>query len=474
MYRLKNRKSLLPWLASFSVVALSSIVRADPPNAFVQTNLVSDSSEFDPTYPTLDPNMEDAWGIATRPAGAGGHIWIDNAFTGTSDEYIGDVNGTPLYQDGLTSVPLQAPAFTDRGTPFVTGLVYNASSDLAGQAEEFPVSGDARNADTGVDEGVVSGSAKFIFVTEDGCINAWLSNTETAMYQAPIVLDYSKTAETDGIDNYSTLGDPANPVYSGVAITDDAVTASQVGTAAGNHIFAADFRNGKINVFNDEWQNVTSSYTFQTPANLVATSGISQGQPFHPFNIADIGGDLYVSYAAFNPNGDEGFEEIDQNGDGAVVEYSETGQLIKEFTDSTDPADELDAPWGMAVAPANWGPFGGDLIVTNFGDNGTLSVFDDHPGDPNYGDYLGKLEDTNGNPISIDGIWGLTFGNGLSDGDSNSLYFTAGPNSEFDGIFGRITVASVPEPSSLGLLAVGGFAALRRRRRKSGGFSAVS
>jgi uncharacterized protein (TIGR03118 family) len=462
-------EQLKKWLTGAAILAVAwvgSVALGDVPNAFVQTNLVSDSADYNPTYPTLDPNMEDAWGIATRPAGAGGHIWVDNAFTGTASEYIGDVNGTPLFQDGLTSVPMQAPAFTDRGTPFVTGLVYDAASDLPGQAEEFPVSGDARNADTGVDEGVVSGSSKFIFATEDGAINAWMSNTATAMDQAPLVLDYSKTAQTDGISNYTTLGDNANPVFSGIAITDHAVTTSQVGTAAGNHIYTADFRNGNINVFNDEWQNVTSSYTFQTPSNLLATNpeGVAFGQPLHPFNIEDMGGHLFVTYAAFNPNGDEGFEEVDANGDGAVVEYNENGSFVKEFQDAPDQANQLDAPWGMAIAPANWGPFGGDLLVTNFGDNGTISVFDNNPGDADYGDYVGKLDDANGNPISIDGIWGLTFGNGVTDGDSNSLYFTAGPNSEFDGIFGRINV--VPEPSSLGLLAMGGLGILRRRRRK--------
>jgi uncharacterized protein (TIGR03118 family) len=366
------------------------------------------------------------------------------------------VNGVPIHQDPLTSVSLNAPTFTDRGTPFVTGLVYNASSDFAGQAEEFPVSGPAQDLDNTppTNLGTVSGSAKFIFVTEDGDINAWLSNTATAMNTAPIILDYSKASGTTGNPNYLQLGDNANPVFSGVAITTNAVTASQVGTAAGNHIFTADFRNNQINVFNDQWANVTSSYNFQTPTNLLSTTG----QPLHIFNIQDLNGDLYATYAAFNPNGDEGFEEIDQNGDGAVVEYSETGQFIKEFKDSTDPSQQLDAPWGMAIAPPGFGPFGGDLLVTNFGDNGTISVFNNSTGN-----YVGKLDDANGNPISIDGIWGLTFGNGVSLGDANSLYFTAGPNNEFDGLFGKLTV--VPEPTTLSILGVGGMALLGRRRR---------
>ncbi len=437
-----------------AVLATSQVVLADPPNAFVQVNLVSNSAAYDPTFPTLDPNMQDAWGLATRPAGAGGHIWVDNAFAGTSDEYIGDVNGTPLFQDGLKSVTLDMPAFTDHGFAFVTGLVYNAASDFANQATEFAISGPAQNANTGLPVAAYSGPAKFIFVTEDGAINAWASNTTTAMLSAPVVLDYSKTSGTPGNPNYLQLGDIANPVYSGIAITSNTVTASQVGTAAGNHIFAADFRNNTINVFNDQWQNVTSSFNFQTPSNLLSTTGA----PLHIFNIQELAGHLYVTYAAFNPNSDEGQAEIDANGDGAVVEYNEDGSLVKEFKDPSDLINRLDAPWGMAIAPAGFGPFGGDLLVTNFGDNGTISAFDNTTGD-----FVGKLDDADGNPISVEGIWGLTFGNGLSDGDANSLYFTAGPNNEFDGVFGRISV--VPEPAGLGVLGLGALALTLRRRR---------
>ncbi len=442
-------------LISAAGAAMGRLAVAQPTNAFVQTNLVANKLVYDPSYATADPHMEDAWGIATRPAGAGGHIWVDNAFDGSSSEYIGDVNGTPLYQDGLKNVTLDNPQFTDRGSAFVTGLVYNAGSDLAGQGVEFPVSGPSYNANTGVAyTNGYSGPSKFIFVTEDGSINAWASNTANAMDSAPVVLDYSKTS-----NNFGKLGDVANPVYSGVAITTNPVTPQQVGTSAGNHLYAADFRNNKINVFDDQWHDVSSSYSFQTPSNLIQVGTTST--PLHVFNIQNLGGHLFATYAAFNTQGDEGQEEIDQNGDGAVVEYNTDGTLVREFTDSTDEADELDAPWGVAIAPANWGPFGGDLLVTNFGDNGTISVFN-----TSTGNYVGKLDDTSGDPISVDGIWGLTFGNGLSLGDSNSLYFTAGPNFEYDGIFGKITVAPVPEPASMGLIGFACLSLLGRRRRQ--------
>jgi uncharacterized protein (TIGR03118 family) len=143
----------------------------------------------------------------------------------------------------------------------------------------------------------------------------------------------------------------------------------------------------------------------------------------------DLNGHLYVTWAVWNAAGDEGMEEVDGDGYGHVAEYNEDGTLVKDFND----AGNLDAPWGVAIAPSGFGEFGGDVLVANFGD-GTIAAFD-----PNTGNFIDQLRDTSGNPISIDGVWGLVFGNGVSLGDANSLYFTAGPNSEFDGLFGKLT-----------------------------------
>jgi hypothetical protein len=97
-------------------------------NRYVQTNLVANNASFHPQI--LDTQMRDAWGIALRPPGAGGHIWVDNAMSGTSVEYIGDVNGVPLHQDGLKTVTLDLPKWTDHGFAFVTGLAYNSAADI--------------------------------------------------------------------------------------------------------------------------------------------------------------------------------------------------------------------------------------------------------------------------------------------------------------------------------------------------------
>jgi uncharacterized protein (TIGR03118 family) len=150
----------------------------------------------------------------------------------------------------------------------------------------------------------------------------------------------------------------------------------------------------------------------------------------------DIGHKLYVTYAEFNPAGDEGQEQINGPGLGHIVEYNEDGTLALDFKDGANtPAGVLNEPWGVAIAPGTFGAFGGDVLVANFGD-GTIAAFN-----PATGNFVGDLRDVNGNVISVDGIWGLVFGNGVSLGDANALYFSAGPNGEFDGLFGKLTLA---------------------------------
>src|SRR5581483_10010822 len=319
----------------------------------------------------------------------------------------------------------------DLGHAFVTGQVYNAASDFAGQPVEFAVSGPAQNLSTDPPttiSGGTSGSAKFIFVTEDGVINAWRSNTATAMTSAKVVIDYSKTA------NYFPY--PENSVFSGVAMTTNAASSAAYINAGGNHLFTTDFRHNAIEVFDNQWHDVTGSYHFQTPASIGS---------LHAFNVQDIAGHLFVTYADWNPDGDEGMEQNSGPGLGHVVEYSEDGSMLRDF----DATNALNSPWGVAIAPGTFGRFANDLLVANFGD-GTISAFD-----PATGAFLDDLRDPDGNIISIDGIWALAFGNGVSLGDAGALYFTAGPNAEQNGLFGRLNVEAVPEPGTVSLVIVG-------------------
>ena len=233
------------------------------------------------------------------------------------------------------------------------------------------------------------------------------------MRTAPVVVDYSKRAA-----HYPFA---ANCVFTGVALTTNASGSDAFVKAHGNHLFATDIRNNAIVVFDDRWKDVTADYHFQTPASV---------RGFHPFNIADLGGHLFVTYAAFDPESDEGQEQVHGAGLGHVVEYAEDGALVRDF----QTRGVLNAPWGMAIAPATFGLFANDLLVANFGD-GTISAFDLASGE-----FAGYLRDPDTKIISIEGIWGITFGNGVSLGDANALYFTAGPNNEEDGVFGRLNV----------------------------------
>ncbi len=385
---------------------------------YEQTNLVANKADYHPQI--IDEKMVNAWGIALRPPGAGGHIWISNARTGTSSEYIGDVAGNPLHQDGLKLVELEQPRFTDHGYAFVTGQAYNSASDISGQPEEFHVAGAADNCKTTPAkpiEGGFSGPAKFVFVTEDGCINAWSSSTANSMRSAPVIIDYSKTA--------SPLPSAANCVFTGVALTNNAYTSDAFIKAGGNHLFAADMRNNVIRVFDNKWKDVTDTFHFQTPASV---------GHLHPFNIVALNGHLFVAYAEFDTDSDEGQEQVLGAGLGQVVEYKEDGTLVREF----HAHGGLNAPWGMAIAPAGFGTFANDLLVGNFGD-GTIMAFD-----LSTGELAGYLRDSDTKIISIDGLWGLTFGNGVSLGDANALYFTAGPNGEEDGLVGRLNALGGP------------------------------
>jgi uncharacterized protein (TIGR03118 family) len=389
---------------------------AQAQNAYVNTVLVANDPKYHPQL--IDKNMVDAWGIAIRPPGAGGHFWIANAATGTSVEYIGDVNGDPLHQDGLKTVTLQTPKWTDRGTAYVTGQAYNSASDLPGQPIEFPISGPAmdltKKPATRIPNGF-SGAAKFIFFTEDGALNAWSANTKVSMDQAPLVIDYSKTSTHHPFS--------VNSVYTGGTLTNNAFASDAYKKQGGNHIFAADFRNNVIEVFDNQWHDVTASYHFQVPATV---------GDFHVYNVWDLGGHLFVTYAKFDVNGDEGQEEVDGSGLGHVVEYNEDGTLVMDFKDH----GKLNSPWGLVIAPSTFGALANDLLVANFGDNNIVAF------DLNTGEYVDCLRGADGKPLPVEGVWALTFGNGVSLGDAKALYYSAGPAKEFDGVFGRINVAS--------------------------------
>jgi uncharacterized protein (TIGR03118 family) len=226
--------------------------------------------------------------------------------------------------------------------------------------------------------------AKFIYVTEDGIVSAWNSGATTIT-----VADRSA----------------ANAVYKGVAMAND-------GTA--NFIYAADLHNAKVDVF-DQSFNYVSTKVFSDP-------GIPAG--FAPFNIQNIGGQLYVSYA--KQKAPDNKDDQKGTGNGYIDIYKPDGTLVKRFASQ----GTLNSPWGIAAAPAGFGMGSNTILIGNFGD-GRINVFDVN------GNYQGQLQN-NGAPITIEGLWAIIFPQSGTSLDVNTLYFTSAPGEETYGIFGYL------------------------------------
>lgn len=390
------------------VVRLAADAEQAAVNSYSEKILVANRAGFSESA-LIDPHMINPWGIALRPPGAGGHFWISNAGTASTSTYIGDAHGQPLHQDGLKIVYLEGPMISyEDGIANITGQVYNAASDFPNQPVEFPVSGpasDLSNA-TPVSLGTITGSAKFVFVTTDGTINAWRANTAVSMDRAVIVKDYSDHGK-DQIHSLAHL-----PAFTGVAMS--------VLKGGGNRLYVADFQNSIVRVLDATWKDITDQVPFARPAKLPPE--------FSPYNIQLLEDRLYVTYAVVNLQADEAAKDSPGPGAGHVVAYDLDGHVVQEFAD----AERLNSPWGLAIAPANFGVVAGALLVGNFGD-GTIAAFD-----PKTGAFKDYLKSPSGSPLRIDGLWGLAFGNGVSLGEADSLYFAAGPHAEQDGIFGRI------------------------------------
>ena len=201
----------------------------------------------------------------------------------------------------------------------------------------------------------------------------------------------------------------------------------------GGQLYAADTRNNKIDVFNTSFGKVTVTGSFSAP-------GVPAG--LTPYDIQNVGGKLYVEYAKRNAPG------------GFVAVFDGDGNLLQQISDP-----HLQGPWGVTMAPAGFGQFANDLLVGNFG-NGMINAFD-----PGSGAFLGTLSDQDGHPIVNSGLWALQFRSANSGFNPNALFFTAGINSEANGLFGDIQ--TVPEPATLGsmllALAAGGCIVWRRR-----------
>jgi uncharacterized protein (TIGR03118 family) len=346
-------------------------------------NLVSDG--FLPAD-HMDSHLVNAWGLVAGPTTP---WWVANNHTGTSTLYDGAGVASPL----VVNVPGIAGGV---GAP--TGAVFNGSM-----------------TDFRLVPGMDSSAARFLFAGEDGTITGWAPSVPPPppSTQAQIVVDNSA----------------GGSIYKGIAL----------GASGGSaRLYAADFHNGAIDVFDSTFAPTAASGGFTDP-NLPAG--------YAPFNVMNVGGRLLVTYALQD---DQGEDDVPGAGHGFIDAFDFDGNLIGRLASG----GALNSPWGLALAPSDFGPFSNDLLVGNFGD-GVINAFD-----PVTGELLGTLSDAGGSPIGAEGLWGIGFGNGNASGPTNTLYFTAGPQDEAHGLFGSITI---PAPGA-GILALAGLGALRRRR----------
>lgn len=313
---------------------------------YTQVNLVADTAGYNAVR--IDTSLHNPWGISL---GSTGIFWISVNHSGSTAIY------DSLGNQKLADVDIPFNGIKNGSAP--TGSVYNSTSGF-----------------------LINGvKAKFIYASEDGLISGWVGGDTTTITAA----DRSAS----------------NTVYKGIAIAND---------GTGNFIYATDFHNGKVDVYDQQF-NLVSNKPFSDP-------NIPTG--FAPFNIRNIGGKLYVTYA--KQLGPDNHDDQTGAGNGYVDIYNPDGSFVKRF--ATQGA--LNSPWGVIQAPAGFGQGTGAILVGNFGD-GTINVFDSS------GDYKGQLDNA-GLPLYIDGLWDLAF----SISNTSQLYFTAGPAAESHGLFGYI------------------------------------
>lgn len=386
-----------------TTVAVSALSAGGTAQAqFKQTDLASDI----PGLATVtEPNLVNTWGLSHLP---GSPFWMSSQGTGTASLFavtgstgVAPANLFPPSPPGTNFIHVPPPV--SAGFPGPTGQVANSAMS---------------SFDIGA-----TGPALFMFANLNGTISAWNPSNVPAGNTATV------EASTPG------------GLFTGLAIN-----------SAGNKLYAANGAgSGSIDVFNGSFQAVTlSSTAFATPSTI-ASAGLV------PFNVEDIGGNVWVTYA---PEGHPAQTKA-ALGQGALAEFSESGAFESMSPMAAD--DHLASPWGLAVAPATFGKFGGDVLVGNFSyDHSEINAFN-----PTTWAFEGTISVNPGAGDSAGGLWSLTFGGGGKDGSPNVLYFTDGIDGETHGLFGAMT--AVPEPSTWAMMLVGfgGLALFAARRRRA-------
>ena len=283
-------------------------------------------------------------------------------------------DGTGAPQSLVVSIPHAA---IGDGLGHPTGLVFNSSTGFV------------------VTKAGVSGPSVFLFAGEDGSISGWSPTVD--LQHAVLALDHSAQ----------------HSIYKGLALGGD---------GARHLIYVTDFHNRRVEVYDDQFNRIKRPGAFED-ASIPPT--------FAPFGIQNVGGDIVVTYAKQDSDAED---DVAGPGLGMVDVFDARGMLIRRVATR----GALNAPWGVAMAPASFGRFGGALLVGNFGD-GAINAYDAVSGA-----YLGALRDVNGKALHLDGLWGIAFGNGVAGQPTNALFYAAGPNDEKDGVYGMIRAVTRP------------------------------
>jgi uncharacterized protein (TIGR03118 family) len=389
---------------------------------YQQTNIVSDGSV---PAQIINPNLINPWGLSSA---VGGAFWISDQFsnfknvsTGNSSSVSTLLNvpssgAAPSTPGLIVNIPNQGNAAPDQATNGPTGQVSTGALGIATNPTDFQVVGP---------NGGASHEASFIFANQDGSISAWAGGNA-----GNPIANTTATLET------TTVVPGAS--FTGLAIANNPSAA--INGASGAQLYAADQNSGTIDVFNSSFQKIGSFQDPNLPPGYTA------------FNVQNLNGILYVTYAnQSNPNG------------GIVDEFAPDGTFLRRLIDDSNSSvpEHLQLPWGVVIAPSTFGQFAGDLLVGNNGGDGGINAFN-----ATTGAWVGELALSNGQTFSEGNLWALTFGTGGNNGNPNTLYFTAGGPTETNGLFGSLS--TVPEPTSLLLVGIGGtiVAVARFRRRK--------
>ena len=355
----------------------SATLTVTAPTSFTATALVGDTAAG---ALTVDANLVNPWGIAFSPSS---FAWVANNHSETSTLYDG--NGVP--QPFVTPLIVHLPNSAAAVTFDPTGIVFNGTGGFA------------------VTNGTTTATAPFIFTGEGGMIGGWAPSVDA----------------THAIAMYTDAG---GAVYKGLAL-------AKVGV--NNFLYATDFHNSKVDVFDTAFAKQATSataFTFVDP-NLPAN--------YAPFGIQAINNgasgatQLYVSYA--QQTLPDKHDNADGAGLGFVDVYDTNGQFVKRLIPT---GGKLNAPWGIALAPADFGSFSNALLVGNFGD-GTINAYDAASGN-----FIGTVANSTGTAFAAPGLWAITFGNDAHNQPHNTLFYTAGLNNEANGVYGRIDAGGAP------------------------------